>query len=240
MAPTLSRSIESVLNQSHPNFELIVIDDGSTDETSNVIQSFSDPRIVEVTNHDNIGLIATLNKGIEISKGEFIARIDGDDVWTDRDKLSKQVSFFNTHPEHVLLGTQAMFKNGDRESRTHYPISDSDIRKSILSKNSFIHSTIMTRKECLPDSPYRKEDYLLEDYSLWLRLGLVGKFANLPDYSIEYLVNPQGETQKNTLKQSINSLRLIRTYKKKYPRYWLGHSLWLVKICIRKILLHLK
>jgi glycosyltransferase involved in cell wall biosynthesis len=237
---TISKSIESILNQSYKNFELIILNDGSTDSTQEIINTYSDPRIVAMENESNIGLINTLNKGFTLSKGTFIARIDADDIWIDVDKLSNQVDFLIKNPNHVLVGTQAIIKNGKGNSQTCYPLSDSEIRKSILSKNPFLHSSIVFKKDVLREIPYRKEDYLVEDYSLWLRLGLLGKFANLPDYSLEYLVNPTGETQKNNLKQTNNSFRLIKEYKCKYPRYYIGYSIWCIKILVRKILFHLK
>ena len=114
------------------------------------------------------------------------------------------------------------------------------IRNSILSKNPFIHSTVMFRKDVLKPTPYKSENYLLEDYALWLELGLIGKFANLNDFTIEYFINPNGETQTKNLKQTLNSFNLIKKYKNKYPNYWKGYCIWSIKILIRKLLLHLK
>lgn len=236
---TLSKSIESVLGQTHKEYELIIINDGSTDKTEDIIKHYSsNPKIIYIKNQKNIGLIETLNKGIQASKGEFIARIDADDTWISPDKLTKQVHFLNTVPECTLIGTQAKFTNG---KKTSYPLTDQTIRNNILIKNLFIHSSVMFRKKSLNNS-YDKKDYLIEDYSLWLKLGLEGTFANLEDYAIEYYINPQGETRKNNYLQTKNSLNLIKNYKHKYPNYYKALLIWTSKLIIRKVLifLHLK
>lgn len=237
---TLSKSIESVLRQTFKNFELVIINDGSKDNTEQIVANYFDSRIVYIKNEENLGLVDTLNKGFSVSNGDFIARIDADDVWIDVEKLSKQVIFLEKNPAYTMVGTQAIFKKVDITSETKYPLSDKDIRKKILSKNVFIHSSIVFKKNMIENIPYKKEDYLLEDYSLWLRLGLIGKFKNLPDYCVEYLVNPNGETQKSNLQQTINSLNLIKKYKNKYPRYYIGYIIWSIKILFRQLLLHLK
>jgi glycosyltransferase involved in cell wall biosynthesis len=236
---TISKSIESIFGQTYQEYELIIIDDGSTDKTEEIIKSYSsNPKIIYIKNEKNIGLIETLNKGIRVSKGEFLARIDADDIWISSNKLAKQVHFLNTVPECTLIGTQAKFTNGEK---TSYPLTDQTIRKSILTKNLFIHSSVMFRKKSLNHS-YDIKDYLVEDYSLWLKLGLEGTFANLEDYAVEYYINPQGETRKNNYLQTKNSLNLIKSYKHKYPNYYKALLIWTSKLVLRKIfgLFHLK
>jgi len=237
---TLSKAIDSVLNQSYKNFELLVINDGSQDNTEEVLKLYSDSRIVHIKNESNLGLIKTLNKGVAISKGDFIARIDSDDTWIDMEKISKQITFLEENKDYVLIGTQAIFRNNSKTYKTHYPLTYREIKKSILSKNPFLHSSVIFRKNILSRDPYQEGDYLVEDYSLWLRLGLLGKFANLSDYSLEYFVNPNGETQKNNLKQTLNSLKLIKKYKEKYPGFYVGYLIWNIKVLARLILLYLK
>lgn len=232
VAETVQRSIESVLAQTYSHFELIVIDDGSTDDTAEVVRSFADNKIKYVRNEQNLGLIATLNKGISLSTGTYIARIDGDDTWSDTDKLTKQVALLDAMPECVLVGTQARFSNG---MQTNYPLDDQSIRSSITLKNPFIHSSVMMRASAVHNQSYDVQDYLAEDYSLWMRLGTVGTLANLPDVAVEYFVNPKGETRTKNLLQTKNSLLVVQKYGKTYPRYYLGLAIWTLKFVIRKV-----
>lgn len=237
---TLTRSIKSVLQQTYKNFELIIINDCSSDKTDDIIRSFNDSRIVYIKNNTNLGLIKNLNNGISIAKGEYIARIDGDDIWITEDKLEKQIDFLESNKDYVLVGTQAFFKKGQILKKSNYPINDISIRKKILRKNPFIHSTVVFRKEVLEKDPYKVENYLLEDYALWLKLGLIGKFINLDEYTTEYLINPDGETQTKNLRQTINSFKTIKNYKKQYPNYFQSYIFWILKIILRKLLLNLK
>lgn len=237
---TLTYSIESVLRQTYKNFELIIINDCSTDKTDEIIQTFKDHRIVYIKNEINLGLIKNLNNAISIAKGEYIARIDGDDIWIREDKLEKQVAFLEQNKDYVLVGTQAFFRKNKTLIKSNYPTSDISIRKNILRKNPFIHSTVMFRKNVLEKDPYKAENYLLEDYALWLNIGLIGKFINLNEYTTEYLINPNGETQTKNLKQTINSFNTIKKYKKQYPNYFQSYLIWIFKIVLRNLLFHLK
>lgn len=114
----IRQAIESVLAQDYPNFELIVVNDASTDETPNIVAEFAakDPRVRLIDNATNSKLVFSLNRGIAEAKGEFIARIDDDDIWTDRSKLSKQLLEFRAHPEIGVIGTlgHIIDENGKR------------------------------------------------------------------------------------------------------------------------------
>lgn len=98
----ISEAIESILNQTYSNFEFIIIDDGSTDRTVEMVQSYSDPRIRFVQNEHNLGVAATLNRGLKLATGEYIARMDADDIAL-RERFGKQVSFLDMHPEIAVF-----------------------------------------------------------------------------------------------------------------------------------------
>jgi glycosyltransferase involved in cell wall biosynthesis len=100
----LKEAIDSILNQTFRDFEFIVINDGSTDSTSDIIESYSDPRIIYLQNEKNLGVATSLNKGLSIAKGTYIARMDGDDV-SRCDRLEKQVAFMDANPEIGVCGT---------------------------------------------------------------------------------------------------------------------------------------
>lgn len=103
----ISECIDSVINQDYQDFEFIIINDASTDDTDELIKSYSDERIVYVKNDSNKGLVRNLNKGLELAKGEYVARIDSDDKWLDTAKIMSQVDFLEANPDYGLVGSSA-------------------------------------------------------------------------------------------------------------------------------------
>lgn len=223
-AQHLKQAIESVLNQTFSDFEFIVIDDGSTDNSLEIIDSFAkkDSRIKLVKNKKKLGLQKSLNIGIKIARGDFIARIDHDDIWCDRDKLQKQVDFLGQNSSYALTGTAAIFINesGREIGRAEYQSADEDIRKRILLANQFAHPSVLIRKKTLEEMGAYSEDkeyQHVEDYELWLRLGKKYKLANLHDYCLKYRINPKGISLKNQFRQRLSGLKLSIKYARHYP-----------------------
>ena len=142
-------AIESILAQTFNEFELLILDDGSTDETPEVIKKYNDSRIRKFR-HPNRGLAGTLNVGIQYSRGEFIARQDQDDV-SHPERLCKQVEFFERHPLIGLVGTWAQIIEGDRlvERYHRHPSAPEELRYALLFNNPFVHSSVMLRKSVL-------------------------------------------------------------------------------------------
>ncbi len=217
----ISKAIKSVIDQTFKDWELIIINDASTDNTEQTIKNASqnDRRIVYIKNDQNLRLQKTLNKGLSLAKGEYAARIDDDDVWTDAKKLETQVSFLDSNPEHLLVGTQ--FKTVDEDGKTirelKLPTSDEDIRKAILSYNPFCHSTVMFRKkEILGLGGYSedKRSLHMEDYDLWLKVGAIGKFANLDMVTTDYL------QKKGGLASQARKLNLLKFHIRALKKYW--------------------
>lgn len=234
-ATYLRRAIDSVLRQSMPDFEFFIINDGSTDETEKVIGEVHDSRIVYLKNSENLGLVRNLNHGIKVSRGKYVARIDSDDWWCDNDKLHKQLSHLESHPNCALIGTWARVidKNGREVRRIVNPITADKISKLLLIKNCFVHSSVLFRRDAVNVcGDYFEEEKFVEDYGLWLRLGEKYQLANLPEYSVGYLHNEAGETQSNNLKQIIAALDLIKRHKENYPNYLLAKIRWTVKYCL--------
>ncbi len=230
----LSKAIESVLAQSFSDFELVIINDGSTDNSSKIIKDYknNDSRIVSIENVENRGLIYSLNTGIKKAQGNFIARLDSDDWWLDVDKLKKQVNYLENNVECGLVGSFAkVFDQKEIELyNLKYPTTDAEIRKEILIKNCFIHSSVLFRKSlAIVNGLYLEKEKYVEDYGLWMRIGEKNKFANIPEYSVGYLLNEQGETQKNNLRLIKANLKLIKKYKIFYPNYFLGFLKWVFK-----------
>ena len=178
-AQYISHAIESILGQSFSDWELIVIDDGLAFDTRQLIAGYAqkDKRIIVISNPKNLGIQKSLNKGLAMAKGKYIARIDDDDQWIDGDKLKKQVAFLDADEDYVLVGTNAVICDENLIDLQTYsmPGSDLEIRNRILFKNCFLHSSVMIRKSVLDKiGGYveSKKVRNVEDYDLWLRIGL--------------------------------------------------------------------
>lgn len=224
-AHRIAQAIESVQKQTYTNWELIIIDDGSTDTTRDIVQQFSqnDARIVYYKNDHNLGIQKTLNRGLSLAQGEYIARIDDDDQWIDSTKLEQQISFLKTHTKYVLVGTGAIVadENGTELYRYMLPESDTKIRQQLLQKNCFVHSSIVFRKKIVADlggySESKKTRHV-EDYDLWLRIGEQGMFKNLPIHGVLLTSRESSLTNNNRLGQAWKSLLLSYSFFSTYPR----------------------
>lgn len=170
----LAEAIESILNQTYRDFEFIIINDGSTDRSEEIIKSYHDDRIVYVKNETNLKLIKTLNKGIDIAKGEFIARMDSDDVSLP-DRFERQIRVFEKHPEVDFINGRAYDINeqGFRTGKIWYgPVSEESIKYINLFSSIICHPAVMIKADLLKTYKYRDEISVLhiEDYDLWARL----------------------------------------------------------------------
>jgi glycosyltransferase involved in cell wall biosynthesis len=180
----VGQAIESILTQTYADFELIVIDDGSKDETPDVLRRYADPRIRLIT-QANRGLAGTLNRGIELARGRYIARQDQDDVCFP-ERLAKQVAFMEAHPACALLGTGAeIWREDARTNRAHkHPSDNATLQFELLLNNPFVHSSVMIRKTALEQVGAYSTDRNRqppEDYELWSRIGRQFEVANLPE-----------------------------------------------------------
>ncbi len=180
----VGQAIESILGQTFADLELIIIDDGSDDDTPNVLRRYTDPRI-RLIQQANGGLARALNRGIGLSRGRFIGRQDSDDE-SFPGRLSKQVAFLSAHPNCALIGTWAeIWQRDERSDRTHaFPSDNVDLKFALLLDNPFVHSSVMIRRTALDQvgwyctDPGRQPP---EDYELWSRIARVFDVANLPE-----------------------------------------------------------
>jgi glycosyltransferase involved in cell wall biosynthesis len=224
-AEYITKALQSVLNQSYKNIEVIVVNDGSTDKTSEIISAFAqkDNRIIILTNKVNLGFVKSLNKGIAFSHGKYIARIDDDDFWSDSKKLEEQVRFFESNPNYVLTGggTICIDERGREISRYQLPEKDEDIRKRILFDNCFVHSTVVFEKKAFEKSGgYDKNFIGMEDWDLWMRMGKIGKFYNFPKYFTYYLKQSRNNLSNLNIRNNLrNQIRMRKKYKNFYPGY---------------------
>jgi len=220
----LKYAIESVLCQSFSDFEFIIINDGSDDESENIIKKYQqrDNRIIYLKNEKNLGLQRTLNKGLSFSKTNFIARIDSDDTWCDKNKLQKQFDFLQKNPDYALIGTamKTINENGGELQTIRFKTTDKEIRDAILFSSQFAHPSVMISAKALDEIGFYSEEKKhknVEDYELWLRIGTKYKFANLSDICLKYRVHPESISMQNEFKNRISWIKLTWQYSKNYP-----------------------
>ncbi|MBB4361489.1 hypothetical protein GGD65_002511 [Bradyrhizobium sp. CIR18] len=180
----LPKALETILTQSFTDFELIAINNGSTDGSREVLDQIADPR-VRVYHQEDQGLAAALNRGISLARGRYIARQDHDD-WALPTRIAQQVAFLDANPDHALVGTRAEVWVGNSPTgRFHdHPTEDGDLRFALLFNNYFVHSSVMMRKTALDQVGAYTTDRSRqppEDYELWSRIARRFRVANLPE-----------------------------------------------------------
>jgi len=194
--PYIREAIDSILQQTFSDFEFLIVNDGSSDDSLSIIESFHDPRI-RLINRENRGLIESLNEGLRLAKGEIIARMDADDVCLP-DRLKRQMDFLNTRPDYVLVGSEAdvMDKDGNFLFKLE-PVgyTNEEITERIKYKCPFIHPCVTFRKEpVLKLGGYPKNALTFEDHLLWRELLSVGQVSNLKEVLLKVRFNPQSWT----------------------------------------------
>jgi glycosyltransferase involved in cell wall biosynthesis len=192
----IREAIESVLQQTHRNFELLIVNDVSTDDTVGVVLSFNDPRIALV-NKEHEGIAQALNTGLRLSDSHYVARFDADDICMP-DRLEKQFNFLEDHPDYVLTGSDAEYilENGEYLfSFNCIAHSNDEIQRNMYVYCPFIHSSVMYKKhEVIKAGGYNTHAHNFEDYLLWTALAKMGKMQNLREPLIKVRFNPASVT----------------------------------------------
>jgi glycosyltransferase involved in cell wall biosynthesis len=195
-AEYISEAIDSILNQTFNDFELLIINDGSSDETASILSSYKDLRIKVIT-QENRGLVQSLNKGLRIAEGKYIARFDADDICYP-ERLQLQYDFLTQNKDYIIVGGDADYtdKNGNyifTFESSYY--EDNAIRKSDWSECPFIHSSVMFLKQSVLDAGcYNAKALTFEDHLLWKKLSRFGKMKNLHQSLIKVRFNPESAT----------------------------------------------
>ena len=177
----LVEAIDSILSQSYSDWELVIVNDGSTDDSESIIARYkADPRIKYYDNSTNLGLIATLNKGIDLCRGRYIARMDADDI-SMPERLQQQFGFLEAHSDYIMCGANAIVidNNGEKTGQIRNLTEDKYLQINLLFSDPFIHPTMMIRRSSFMGNRYDIRYKHVEDYELWCRLAKVGKIANL-------------------------------------------------------------
>lgn len=186
----LKEAIESILNQTFKDFEFIIINDCSTNNTQEVILSYKDERIVYLKNEKNLGVSASANIGLNRAKGKYIARMDSDDI-AENNRFEIQYNFLEENPKYQLCATRITKSKGKASSRT---MNFEYLKTKILLRgNCIVQPTVMFNREFfINNALYYKEDLLYaEDLELWVRLSLVGKFVIIPEKLLYYRIHPE-------------------------------------------------
>lgn len=181
-APWVGEAVESTLAQTAGDLELIVIDDGSTDATPELLSTIRDVRL-RVERQARVGLTRSLNRALRLASAPLVARMDADDVALP-ERLERQLAFLDAHPDVGLLGTgcHEISPSGEVLRTITPPGDDGAIRRALIRRNPFVHSSVMMRREALEAAGGYDEGLpVAQDYDLWVRMSRVTRLANLPE-----------------------------------------------------------
>ncbi len=212
----LEESIKSILNQTMINFELIIINDGSTDKSLEICENFKkiDYRILILSNKHK-GLTKSLNEGINFASGKYIARQDADDL-SDNRRFEKQIKWFEKNPGSVLCGTNTIIKDQNNKKKKNKVIcfEHSKIIKRLEYTNCFAHSSVMFLKDIAIKVDKYDENLLhSQDYDLWCKMSLVGKIGNLREKLIILNERADSISKKNSDRQFIDFINSSLKYR---------------------------
>lgn len=195
----LQEAVESVLNQTYQNLQVLILDDGSTDNTVAIAKQFTDPRIEVLASPVNRGQAHQLNLGILKAEGDFICIMHSDDIMHEQ-RIQQQYDFLCANPSIGLCGANIQLI-GEANEICVYPFSNQQCRNMLLSANPFAHSAVFFRKIILADieQPYSQDMVPAEDYDLWVRLAVTTRFGNLQEVLLDYRIHPNqiGQTKKD-------------------------------------------
>jgi len=218
----LTASLDSVIAQTYQNWELVIINDGSTDDTENLILDYQDKRIKYLPNDSNRGIIFSLNKGLQESSGVYIARLDADDIALPY-RIAKQVEFLSENLDYAMCGSyfQTIDSNGRLLKNVAFPANNRDAQSYLLLHNCFCHSAIMMRSNIAKELKYDEKFQVCEDYDLWYRISRTGKILNLPVFATMYRVH---DNNMSTRKSEIMFAHVNKINKRILDDLGIGYS----------------
>lgn len=200
----VAEPIESILSQTFQNFEFIIVDDGSTDNSLELIKGYSDPRII-ILEQENVGLTKSLNSAIKVAQGKYIARMDSDDI-SHKERLQSQFTFLEAHPEYALVGTNVMKIDYDSQEieKNFTKYSDEEIRQTFKTRNCMAHGSVMINKKLVGESLHYDESFkYAQDYQLWTKIAHQYKVANLEEHLYQLRLHNTSISQQKIEEQSI-------------------------------------
>lgn len=209
----LREAIDSILDQTYEEFEFLIINDGSTDSSVNIIESYEDERIKLVHNTENVGLVKTLNKGIEIAQGKYIVRMDADDI-AETNRIEVQLNFMENNYDVAVAGSNVVMFLSDKpliKRPTDFPTRYSEIRCKLLFESPIIHPAVIIRKNVLLENNYRYRDEYkdTEDYELWMEIAKEHRVVNISKRLLKYRIVSNSITNQ-ALKRMSDRIRVMK------------------------------
>jgi len=220
----LNKAIKSVTAQTFEDWELIIADDGSTDDTEKISRKWTEKdKRIKYIKAPHFGRIARIsNFGLRNAQGEYIAILDDDDCWADDDKLKKQVKFLDDNRDYVGCGGGLILVDEKKceLGRFFKPREDEEMRTNALIANPMANSTTLFRAMAARDVGFYDETLPeFADWDFWLKMGLVGKLYNFEEYFTYYLMWEKGSSFSKQKGTAISALKIVPRYRGKYPRY---------------------
>ncbi len=214
----IREAIKSILDQTYTDYEFLIINDGSTDETEKIVLSFNDPRIRYFKNNTNLGLSPTLNRGLAEAKGTYIARMDADD-FSFPDRFKKQIEFLDSHPDYGIVGCMYIVMDKNRRPYEAGGLDfrdDYDIKLCLFSSNVFLHGETVFRAQIIRDNhfQYNAEYNPCEDYDLWIRISQLTKFYILEDILYSYMINPDSMSGTRWIEMRKMTIQIARMHQR--------------------------
>ncbi len=210
----LSTSVDSILAQSYTDFEFIIVDDGSSDSSLQILKGYQDDRIRLLKNEKNSGLVYSLNRGLDEARGKYIVRMDADDISLP-DRLKTQVGYMEANSEIDVCGSFIQtFRDGDEvdEPCRRYPVDNAEIKGFMIFNCGFAHPAVIMRRVFLEKHGYRyREEYRhAEDYDLWCNMMERAHFGNIPEVLLKYRLTKGSVSSNNAQVQLARTTQIIQ------------------------------
>lgn len=210
MSQYVKEAIDSILNQTFRNFELIVVNDASTDQSQDIIDSYSNQKLVLVKNEHNLGNYPARNRALLIAKGKYICVMDADDI-AYPNRLEIQFKYMEKHSDVLACGSQSTYIGSNLSLPK--PLNYEDIKLQLLDNNRFIHSSLIIRTDIMKELGGYNEEYIYSsDYDLICRIALRGKIVNLPDVLMQYRIHKSQISNKHRLEQIVFANKIRKSY----------------------------
>ena len=213
----LREAVDSILGQTFKDFEFLIVNDGSTDKSGEILESYNDPRIEIINNNKNIGISKSRNKGLRIARGKYIAVMDADDISLPR-RLEKEVEFLEQNRNMGLVGTDYLIIN--EKGKVIHAVrcinGYRELKIKLLEGNQFAHGSIMFKKECTKKVGFYREEFMLAlDYDLILRISEKFEVSNIPEFLYKWRINIESVSVKKKALQDKYALMAIEFAKER-------------------------
>jgi glycosyltransferase involved in cell wall biosynthesis len=238
----IAETIKSVQDQILDNWELIIVDDGSTDNTESIVRDLTekDGRISYFKNERNLGIAKTRNRGVSLAKADYVAMLDSDDKWISSEKLVCQLETIEKNMKLGIVGTNACFidedgaiiekntnfSSGNSSNKgkcTNFPSDDAGIRQTELYRNILMQSGLLIKKEAIEKAGgYDSRFTVCDDHDLWLKIGKNWQFMILPSVDLSYRIHKSGITKAKHFKTACEEMKILFKFRKEYPGFFKG------------------